>query len=144
MGCLAAQKLFRFITPDFFLSMSTQKKPTVLVIDDDEDYLDILKLGLGDEFDMRTIVDFDRLEVELNGIYPSLILVDKNLGEIDAEKVIDTIRGFDTLREIPVILMSGSGLGSQESLVTKFEGFMMKPSSFQEVRERLRATLALY
>lgn len=124
--------------------MSNQKRPTVLVIDDDEDYLEILKLGLGNEFDVLTIANFDQLEADLQGIYPSLILVDKNLGHINPEEVIDTIRRFDSMKGVPVLLMSGSDMGSQESLVHKFEGFMMKPSSFQEVRERLRATLNLY
>src|SRR5690554_280034 len=120
--------------------MSENKKHTVLIIDDDEDYLDILKMGLSNEFDILTIGNFQKLEKELQGMRPSLILLDKNLGDTKPEDVIVAIRGFDVMKNVPILLMSGSDPGRRESSADELDGFMIKPASFQEVRDRLRAT----
>lgn len=121
--------------------MSKNTKPTVLIIDDDEDYLEILKMGLSNEFEILTIGIFRELETELEGMRPSLILLDKNLGDITPEDVIITIRGLDAMKDVPILLMSGSDPGRRESSTYGLNGFMVKPASFQEVRDRLHATL---
>lgn len=121
--------------------MSKNIKPSILVIDDDEDYLDILKMGLSNEFNIQTIRDLQQLEQELGGLCPDLILLDKNLGNIDSDGVIVTIRSFDCLKEVPILLMSGSDPGRKASSAPELEGFMVKPASFQEVRDRLWTTL---
>ena len=121
--------------------MSKNIKPSILVIDDDEDYLDILKLGLSNEFKILTIGNFHQLEQELQGLSPALILLDKNLGLSAPENIVSTIRSVDTLREVPIIMMSGIDQGKNEPSAEGIEGFMVKPSSFQEVRDRLRETL---
>lgn len=121
--------------------MSKNIKPSILVIDDDEDYLDILKMGLSNEFKIQTIRDLQQLELELGGLYPDLILLDKNLGNIDPDDVIVTIRSFDRLKEVPILLMSGGDPGRKASSAPELEGFMVKPASFQEVRDRLWTTL---
>jgi|SRR5690606_40695606 len=123
--------------------MSESKKPTVLIIDDDEDYLEILKMGLGNEFEILTIGSFHSLEKELQGMRPSLILLDKNLGDTQPEDVIVTIRGLESMKIVPILLMSGTDPGRRETSADELEGFMVKPASFQEVRDRLRATLKL-
>ena len=121
--------------------MSKNIKPSILVIDDDEDYLDILKMGLSNEFKIQTIRDLQQLEQELGGLCPDLILLDKNLGNIDSDDIIVTIRSFDCLKEVPILLMSGSDPGRKASSAPELEGFMVKPASFQEVRDRLWTTL---
>lgn len=122
--------------------MSKNKKPTVVIIDDDEDYLDILKMGLSNEFEIHTIGNMQRIECELKGLCPALILLDNNLGRIKPEDVIVTIRSFDDLKQVPIILMSGTDPGKRESSAPELDGFMLKPDSFQEVRNRLWATLS--
>ena len=122
--------------------MSQHRKPSILIIDDDEDYLDILKMGLSNEFKIQTIGNLQQLEIELRGLLPDLILLDKNLGNINPDEVIVTIRSFDSLKEVPILLMSGSDPGKRESSAPELEGFMVKPASFQEVRDRLWATLS--
>ena len=122
--------------------MSKNKKPAILIIDDDEDYLDILKMGLSNEFEIQTIGNLQQLELELRGMFPDLILLDKNLGNIKPDQVIVTIRSFDSLKVVPILLMSGSDPGRRASSAPELEGFMIKPASFQEVRDRLWATLS--
>lgn len=121
--------------------MPYNEKPIVLIIDDDKDYLEILRLGLSNEFEILTIGNFQGLEKTLEGMRPSIILLDKNLGETQPKDVIATIRKFEPMRDIPILLMSGSDPGRRDSSDEELEGFMIKPTSFQEVRDRLRNTL---
>jgi DNA-binding response OmpR family regulator len=121
--------------------MPYNEKPIVLIIDDDKDYLEILRLGLSNEFEILTIGNFQGLEKTLEGMRPSIILLDKNLGETQPKDVIATIRKFEPMRDIPILLMSGSDPGRRDSSDDELEGFMIKPTSFQEVRDRLRSTL---
>lgn len=121
--------------------MSESKKPTVLIIDDDEDYLEILKMGLSNEFEVLTIGSFQRLETILEGMRPSLILLDKNLGDTTPEDVMNTLRSLEFMKKIPILLMSGSDSGRKEYADHELEGFMVKPASFQEVRDRIREVL---
>lgn len=124
--------------------MSDTDKPIVLIIDDDKDYLEILKLGLSNEFEILTIGNFQGLEKTLEGMRPSIVLLDKNLGETQPKDVIDTIRGLEPMKDIPILLMSGSDPGRKDSSADGLDGFMIKPASFQEVRDRLRSTLSRY
>ncbi len=121
--------------------MSKIEKPAILVIDDDEDYLDILKMGLSNEFEIHTIANMQRLEMELSGLCPALILLDNNLGRVKPDEVIGMIRAYDNLKQVPIVLMSGSDPGKRESSAPELDGFMLKPASFQEVRDRLWAML---
>lgn len=112
-----------------------------MIIDDDEDYLEILKIGLNSEFEILTIGSLQQIETELQGLRPALILLDKHLGAIKTEDVIEAIRSREALKTIPILLMSGSDTGRRASVNHELEGFMVKPASIQEVRDRLHATL---
>ena len=113
----------------------------MLIIDDDEDYLEILRLGLSNEFTILTIKDFHSLKKEIHSMRPSLILLDKHLGETDAEDVIKFIRNLDILKSIPIYLFSGSDTGRNMALLNDLEGFIVKPATFHEIRDMLRIRL---
>jgi len=121
--------------------MGENKKPTVLIIDDDEDYLDILKLGLNNEFNILTIKDFQSLQNELHGMRPSLILLDKHLGDTKSEDIIQFIRSLAFFKDIPIYMVSGSEAGKNVASELDLDGFMLKPASFNEIRDMLRITL---
>lgn len=116
-------------------------KPTVLIIDDDEDYLEILKLGLNNEFNILTIRDFQSLKNELHGMRPSLILLDMHLADTKSEDIIQLIRNIGFLKSIPIYMVSGSDAGRSAATELDLDGFMLKPASFHEIRDMLRVTL---
>ena len=116
-------------------------KPTVLIIDDDEDYLEILKLGLNNEFNILTIGDFQSLKNELHGMRPSLILLDMHLADTKSEDIIRFIRSLGFLKDIPIYMVSGSDAGKNLASGLDLDGFMLKPASFHEIRDMLRITL---
>ena len=112
-------------------------KPSILIIDDDADYLEILKLGLGKEFNIQTMGAKSCLNGEIQSVCPSLILLDKHLGVYNAEDVIDYIRKDDFLKYSPIFLISAGD--SAGDLVSEYDldGFIVKPSTFNDMRKML-------
>ncbi len=121
--------------------MAEKTKPTILIIDDDEDYLEILRLGLSNEFNILTIGSFHTLKKEIHEMRPSLILLDKHLGDTEAEDVIQYLRNLDFLKSVPIYLFSGSDTGSKMASSYGLDGFMVKPATFHEIRDMLRLRL---
>ena len=116
-------------------------KPSILIIDDDIDYLEILKLGLGKEFNILTMGARNCLNGETQAVYPCLILLDKHLGSYHAEDVINYIRKNDFLKHSPIFLISAGE--SAGDLVSEYEldGFMVKPNTFNDMRKMLYTAL---
>ena len=116
-------------------------KPSILIIDDDTDYLEILKLGLKKDFNILTVGAKSCLNGEIQSVYPSLILLDKHLCVYNAEDVINYIRRNDFLKSSPIFLISAGD--SAGDLVREYEldGFMVKPNTFNDMRKMLYTAL---
>lgn len=116
-------------------------KPSILIIDDDTDYLEILKLGLRAEFNIVTMGAKSCLNGETQCVYPSLILLDKHLGVYNPEDVINYIRKNDFLKYSPIFLISAGD--SAGNLVKEYDldGFMVKPNTFNDMRKMLYTAL---
>lgn len=116
-------------------------KPSILIIDDDADYLEILKLGLRDEFDVLGMGAKSCLDGETQAVYPAVILLDKHLGVHSADDVISYIRTNDFLKCSPIFLISASD--SPGNLVREYDldGFLVKPNTFNDMRKLLYTVL---
>lgn len=122
--------------------MGNSNLPSVLFIDDDLDYLEILRRGLSDEFDIIAIESFPSLKEKIHGLRPSLVLLDFHLGHADPLEVIEYIKSLDFFQEIPLYLVSGSDTGRKAGFEKKVNGFIIKPSTFSGVREMLHVALS--
>jgi len=121
--------------------MTEIKRDSVLIIDDDEDYLEILKRGLGKEFSIITIEGFRSLKEEIDGLRPSLIMLDHHLGETKPEEVLDFIKSQAFLKDVPIFLISGNDSGRKMAMDYNLNGFMVKPASLQGIRNMLYSAL---
>ena len=117
------------------------EKPSILIIDDDSDYLEILKLGLGKEFDLLTMGAKGCLTGEASSVCPSLILLDKHLGFYKAEDVILYIRKDDLLKHSPIFLISAGDSAGNLVRDYNLDGFLVKPNTFNDMRKMLYSAL---
>lgn len=121
--------------------MTEKQRPSVLIIDDDHDYLEILKRGLKSEFDIITIENFESLKKESQAKPPSLIMLDKHLGTSKPEDVITYIQSQHFFQDVPIFMVSGNETGRKIAADFNLEGFMIKPASFQGIREMFYSAL---
>lgn len=123
------------------LFMDNNIKPSVLIIDDDLDYLEIIERGLSNDFDIIAIESFPKLKSRIHGYKPSIILLDLNFGNTRPVDVIDYIKSLEFLHNTPLYLVSGSDSGKRAGIENQVNGFMVKPATFSGVRDMLNAAL---
>lgn len=119
---------------------------TILICDDDEDDRLLTKQALEDAHVSNTVNFVEDGEQLLDYLYqrgeyageigkaprPGLILLDLNMPNMDGREALKLIKGDDTLRDIPVVVLSTSGL--DEDIVRSYKlgvnSFITKPVTF--------------
>jgi CheY-like chemotaxis protein len=121
----------------------------VLVVDDDPDFLDVMRaiLGEGDlGFTVRTAKSgstaIDVLEGRdgsPGGALPAFVVLDFRLPDSNAPAVLQHLRHSRRLRTIPVLVLSQANWDADASaaLEAGAESFEMKPSRMRRLREIL-------
>ena len=124
--------------------MDTQKK--ILVIDDEEDILKLLRLRLQQE-NLNVIVASDgdigvkSAEQEL----PDLILLDIMMPEMDGYSCLKEIRKLPKTKDIPVLILSGKEEKKVRDLFAfqNISGYLEKPFKLDDVAEKVKEILKL-
>jgi CheY-like chemotaxis protein len=119
---------------------------TILICDDDEDDRMLTAQALEDAHvsnDIRFVADGEQLLDYLfqRGEYaeqtgtaprPGLILLDLNMPNMDGREALKLIKGDESLRDIPIVVLSTSGL--EQDIVKSYQlgvnSFITKPVTF--------------
>src|ERR1700741_5469105 len=81
----------------------------IIVVDDNEDILEIIKLILeGYDYEVVTLADGGLLFDSIREFKPDLILLDIMLGNMDGRELCKAMRENDETKDIPVIFVSAS------------------------------------
>jgi CheY-like chemotaxis protein len=112
----------------------------VLVADDDPDILSLFKEELADmsEVELCTASSGYKAGFETARTRPRLLILDYNLGDIDAEQVLDTLTDDDVLADTRVVVMTGF-LNDADIERLKSRGMTVwrKPLDFDLVRQEI-------
>jgi two-component system response regulator MprA len=128
----------------FQAQQTNQTKAPVLVIDDEESIIDLIKLGLKYEgFEVVAANDGEEGIAAAQRTNPSFIILDWMLPDMDGLEVCRRLRSNPTTREIPILLLTAKDeVGSRvEGLNTGADDYLTKPFSFEELVARIRAIL---
>lgn len=117
---------------------------TILVVDDDMDILELLKMSLeSDGFNVRTASDgYSGLQsVRMNP--PDLILLDVMMPHKDGFQVIQELKEEEETQAIPVILLTARGQTEDKvrGLDTGADDYITKPFDLREVTARIETVL---
>ena len=118
---------------------------TILIAEDQEDAREMMRIFLEGEgygvVEAGNGRDAIRLAKETK---PDLILMDLNMPEMDGLSAVREMRGFESLRDVPVIANSASGRHGMElfrdieSLGDGYLEYIPKPFDFEDLSERVR------
>ena len=126
---------------------------TILICDDDEDDRMLTAQALEDAHvsnDIRFVADGEQLLDYLfqRGEYadqtgtaprPGLILLDLNMPNMDGREALKLIKGEESLRDIPIVVLSTSGL--EQDIVKSYQlgvnSFITKPVTFSGLVEAM-------
>jgi two-component system response regulator MprA len=123
---------------------TNQTTAPVLVIDDEESIIDLIKLGLKYEgFEVVAASDGEGGIASAQRTNPIFIILDWMLPDMDGLEVCRRLRSNPTTNDIPILLLTAKGeVGSRvEGLNTGADDYLTKPFSFEELVARIRAIL---
>ncbi len=125
-------------------------KQTILIVDDEPDFVMMLKQTLQDEG--------YTVEVAYNGVEaiqkvkqspPDAIVLDIMMPEKDGFEVCSELKNDDRYADIPIILLtavsdhvSSSQYSHSQALNVEADDYLFKPASFEEILESIRSLLA--
>ena len=126
---------------------------TILICDDDEDDRLLTKQALEDAHVSNTVNFVEDGEQLLDYLYqrgeyagetgkaprPGLILLDLNMPKMDGREALKVIKGDNTLRDIPIVVLTTSGL--DQDIVRSYQlgviSFITKPVTFSGLVEAM-------
>jgi DNA-binding response OmpR family regulator len=121
-----------------------QSALTVLVIDDQENIIEFIKLGLKYEgFLVDSATDGIQGLATAQRINPDLIILDLMLPGIDGLEVCRRMRTNPTTKDIPILMLTAKDDVRDRiaGLDTGADDYLTKPFSFEELVARIRAIL---
>jgi DNA-binding response OmpR family regulator len=121
-----------------------RQKPLVLVADDDEDILELIRLRL-DRCGYELVVAHTGAEAlaVASSWHPDLALLDVNMPGMDGYAVIAELRGDPATSDIPVILLTARAQTADVShgFALGADDYITKPFSPQELEGRVASQL---
>jgi len=123
---------------------ANQPASRVLVIDDEENIIDLITLGLKYEgFEVEAAGDGEEGIAAAQRINPVFIILDWMLPDMNGLEVCSRLRTNPTTRDIPILMLTAKNeVGSRvEGLNTGADDYLTKPFNFEELVARIRAIL---
>ncbi|MFA7418095.1 MAG: ATP-binding protein [Melioribacteraceae bacterium] len=119
---------------------SRNLKPTILIVDDDDDAL----FTVGEyvkEMDYDTIFAHNGMEclLMLNHVVPNLILLDIMMPQMDGFETIRRIRNDNRFSKLPVIALTAYAMLDNKNVIEKngFDDLVTKPINFQILASKI-------
>lgn len=125
---------------------SQEKQPLkkVLVIDDEENIIEFIRLGLRYEgFHVEPAPDGEQGIITAQRVNPDLIILDVMMPGMDGLEVLQRLRANPTTHDIPIIMLTAKDEVQDKitGLRTGADDYLTKPFDFDELLERIRAVL---
>jgi two-component system response regulator RegX3 len=127
------------VSPKEKAGRTTEVRPLVLVVEDEESFVDALRIGLdGEGFDVVTAIDGERALEAFDESRPDLVLLDLMLPKLSG---IDVCRKLRAKSEVPIIVVSAKSEEIDTVLLLEMgaDDFVTKPYRLRELVARMRA-----
>jgi len=134
-------EVFTSVVEKQFYFRGIGAKPKILMVDDEVDYLTLLKLKLLNEgFDVLAADNAKDALLLLENEGPDLVVSDVVMPEMDGLELFRTMRKSQGIADIPLIFLSGKAETGMkvEALHLGAEDFLVKPVDLKELAARIR------
>jgi len=120
------------------------ESPNILVVDDEEDLLELLRFNLsGEGFSVTCAATGEEALEKLKAGMPDLILLDLMLPGIDGLEVARRLKTHSVTKEVPIIMLTAKGEEGDivKGLEMGADDYITKPFSRKVLAARIRAVL---
>ncbi|GCE26204.1 DNA-binding response regulator [Dictyobacter alpinus] len=125
-------------------NQDNQQQLKVLVVDDEDNIIELIRLGLRYEgFQVEVASDGEQGIALAQRIDPDLVILDVMMPGIDGLEVCRRLRSNPTTRDVPVLMLTAKDeVGDRIlGLQTGADDYLTKPFDFYELLERIKAIL---
>lgn len=123
-----------------------ENRPTVLVIDDDETLLEIVKANLT-SVGLSVLCAYDGEEgLEMaRAALPGMILLDRQMPGMDGNEVLEKLKEDSATKDIPVVMLTATNKADEivGSLCLGAEDYIVKPFEMDDFRVRVKKALGI-
>lgn len=118
------------------------KRAKILVVDDDPPILTLMQNVLR-EYDLDAVLaDSGPSAVELaRSEHPDLILLDMKMPGMNGGETVRAIRSLPTLRNVPILILSGEPLSRRELEAFGADGAVQKPFELSDLISQIQSLL---
>ena len=118
-------------------------RPTVLIVDDAEEILQLVGLTLEDDYDIRTASDGVEAVEAISAQAPDLVVLDVMMPRKTGYEVCTWLKSKDELRELPVLMLSARGETAhvKKGFYAGADDYLPKPFDPEELLLRVKALL---
>lgn len=119
-------------------------RPKVLLVDDDISFLELVKLYIGERYQVTTATDGHDIFDKLKSQVPDIVVLDVMMPRMDGYQVCKTIKSDERLRHIPVILLTAKSTQVDVEAGEKSgaDSYIAKPFDFDELFEAIEKLLS--
>lgn len=117
------------------------KKPRILIVDDDADIRDILKLTLsGEDYEVIEAADGAEGLKMAQGKSPDLVILDYKMPYLDGREVCRRLKKDILLRHLPIVMLTGKGeiMDKVKGIDAGADDYIVKPFEPAELLARIR------
>jgi len=105
----------------------------IVILEDDTDTAEIVKLGFGSLYSILVISDLIGILNKIHDFLPDLIITDYVLGQYVSTEIIEKIRDIDHFKTTPVILLTGHPNIEKIATEINASNYLMKPFSLKDL-----------
>ena len=106
----------------------------ILVVDDNEDILQIMKLFLNSKgFTVLTEPNGRETYNQVDNYQPDLIILDVFLGNSDGRQICNELKNDDRTKNIPIIIFSANAKPEEVMRACKADDFLSKPFELNDL-----------
>ncbi len=122
--------------------------PRILVVEDDPDMMEVitgtLKEVLGKDYEINKAVDGTQAYemLEKNKKY-SLLMIDYSMPVMNGLKLIKKIRGYNKLKNVPIIALSAVSYNADDMIAAGADYFIGKPFIFNDFAKKVKTALKI-
>ncbi|WP_417526654.1 response regulator [Marinomonas shanghaiensis] len=122
-------------------------KPTILIVDDTPDNIDVLAATLRNDYDLKVATNGKKaLQIAQSVPKPEMILLDVMMPEMDGYEVCRQLKTNPITSDIPVLFVTAkaNACDEEQGFALGAVDYITKPISPPRVKARVRTHIALY
>ncbi len=139
---LEAQKLVvskKVASAIYWQLAESSTKPKILIVDDEKHIVDLIRLCLGDSYNIFEAYDGEEAIVKAQAVVPNLIILDLMMPKKNGYEVCEFVRKNSVTKDIPIVILSAKG-GEEDKVKAIQVGandYLVKPFDPLELEARV-------